>query len=783
MSTFTGADAHLPSYVTRFVGREREVALLSRLVGGASVPGGPLMPDRLVTLTGAGGCGKTRLASQVALGFCDTEDTPRFGNGVRWIDLAPLTEAEEVPRVIARALGLPEAAGVNPLQALVSALETQHLLLIMDNCEHLGEACAQVATAVLAACPRVALLLTSRSPLHVSEETVFAVPPLETEDIGRVPSGGSAGPGEAIQLFWDRATMGAQYAPSTVATAEAITTICQRLGGSPLAIELAASWMRVLTARDLLAEIDRSIDFLSSSAPGLADRHRSMRAVLESSWHRLAEQDQRVFSALAVFRGSFSREAAGSVAGATLSSLSALTDTYLIQRLPASENETRYRIHDLVRQFAFERLEQVDKAAADTARALHLGYFLSLVERAEAAWDTAQEAEWLDRVRTERANVDAALSWAMTAQQGEQALRISAGLFAFWVYTTPLTGYANTLEQALSLPWNVRSPATTRARAKALNVAGYAAVIGSDLRRARERFDEGLSLYAALADDGASAWALRGRSMVSRLTGDVAAARADEERSLAICRATNDVRGHAWSVHDLGEIAFANGDLDVADELFQEGLQRFERHGVAFGSYRALIMLGDVRRRTAQWAAAIARYQQALDRQRHLHFVAMGGDILEGLAQVAVGLHSPAVAAQLFGAGHAWRETFGFQRYTFHEHAHELNIVAAKQQLGSEWAAAYAVGRGLSADQAMDKADAAANDLASVATAQAMTGLTRRELEVLHAVALGLGSPEIAVRLVVSPRTVHAHLRSIFRKLDVSTRTAAVHEASRLHLV
>jgi predicted ATPase len=282
MSTFAGADAHLPTYLTRFVGREREVALLSRLVAGAAVPGGPLMPDRLITLTGVGGCGKTRLASEVALAFCHTEDTPHSGHGVRWVDLAPVTEAEDVPRVIARALRLPEAAGVKPLQALISALEAQHLLLIMDNCEHLIEACAQVATAVLADCPRVTLLLTSRSALHVCEETVLAVPPLETEAIGHVSPGGSPGPSEAIELFWDRATMGAQFTPSTVETAEVITAICQRLGGSPLAIELAASWMRVLTARDLLAEIDSSIDVLSSSAPGLADRHRSMRAVLES---------------------------------------------------------------------------------------------------------------------------------------------------------------------------------------------------------------------------------------------------------------------------------------------------------------------------------------------------------------------------------------------------------------------------------------------------------------------------------------------------------------------
>lgn len=216
-----------------------------------------------------------------------------------------------------------------------------------------------------------------------------------------------------------------------------------------MAIELAASWMRVLTARDLLAEIDRSIDFLSSSAPTLAERHRSLRAVLESSWQRLGKQDQQVFSALAVFRGNFSREAAEVVCGASLSSLSALTETYLIQRLPDSESETRYHIHELVRQFAFERLETFDPAQAEKARQRHLDYFLSLVERAEEAWDTALEVEWLDRLRTEQSNLDAALPWAMDQQQTEKALRLSAGLFTFWVYTSPQALYAAALEQAL----------------------------------------------------------------------------------------------------------------------------------------------------------------------------------------------------------------------------------------------------------------------------------------------------------------------------------------------
>jgi non-specific serine/threonine protein kinase len=771
--------------MTRFIGRGRELAFLRQLVGADSAPDGPVTPSRLVTLTGAGGSGKTRLALQVAhsLSGADTEDTSRFRDGVRWVDLAPIAEPEELPRAIVQALGLREAAGGSPMRALVTALRELHLLLVIDNCEHLAEACAQLVPVLLVDCPRVVLLLTSRWSLQVPGETVIVVPPLETASADEVAGGGVPGTGEAIELFLDRATMGAPYPVATETTARAIRSICQRLGGSPLAIELAASWMRVLTATDLLAEIDRSFDFLSSSTPTLAARHRNMRAVLEASWQRLNEDDRHVFSTLAVFQGSFSREAAEMVCGATLSSLSALTETYLIQRVPDSQDETRYRMHELVRQFAVERLEQTDGAAAETSRAQHLDYCLSLVERAEAAWDTAQEAEWLERLRTERANVDAALRWAMTAQQTEKALRISAGLFAFWVYTTPLALYATTLEQALSLPWDARSSAATRARAKALNVAGYASVIASDFSQARRLFDEGLTLYAALTADGARAWALRGRSMASRLSGDVQAARADLQRSLAICRAIDDVRGQAWSVHDLGETAFASGDLDAAEKLLEQGLHRFDEHGVEFGAYRALIMLGDVQRRRDQWFAAISRYQQALDRQRRMHFVAMGGDILEGLAHVAVRLHSPAAAARLFGAGHVWRETYGFQRYAFHEAAHERSITAAKQLLGSAWAASYAAGRDLSSQQAMDEADAQACELASRWTAGQEAGLTTRELEVLHAVALGLGSPEIAARLVVSPRTVHAHLRSIFRKLDVRTRTAAVHEASRLNLV
>jgi predicted ATPase/DNA-binding CsgD family transcriptional regulator len=783
--------AGLQTYLTRFIGRQEEIASLRQLLDGVfqateETTRSGSAPARLVTLSGVGGSGKTRLALEVARSFAESGDhsASGFPHGMRLVELAPVASGDQLPQVVASALHLREAASVNPLDAVVKELADQRFLLVIDNCEHLRAACRQLVNVLLPACPGLVILATSRTPLHLAQETIFAVPPLQTIEPDSQRCESNSQKSEAARLFLDRAAMVTPAYTSTSSTAATINRICQRLDGLPLAIELAASWMRVLTAHDLLAEIDRSINFLSSSAPTLAERHRSMRAVLDSSWGRLSPQDQQVFSSLAVFTGSFSRQAAEVVAQASLSSLSALAEKSLIQRLPDSETETRYHLHELVRQYAVERLEESDTAAAEEARRHHLDYFLGLVEGAEEAWDSAAEAGWLNRLRTDQPNVNAALSWALDRQHTEQALRLSAGLFAYWIYTSRLGMIGPILERALSLPWNPASPAAMLARAKALNVAGYAAMNAEDFPRAQSRFDEGLVLYRQLDDDRGVAWALRGRGFVLRVSGDWAASQPDDERSLIICRATGDLRGEAWSVHDLGEIAFAKGDLDRAEWLFEEGLKRFEELGVAFGAYRALYMLGAVHRRRSDWLRSISRYQEALARQRQTHFVAAGADILEGLAMIGAHLRQPAMAARLFGAGEAWRRTFGFGRHSFHVADYERSMTAVEGQLGTTaWSECFDAGQDLTSEQAMDEAHLSAQELATLARSRDVAGLTARETEVLRALALGLSSPEIADRLVVSPRTVHAHLRSIFDKLDVSTRTAAALEAARLNLL
>jgi non-specific serine/threonine protein kinase len=784
-------DSGLPTYLTRFIGREQEIAAVRQLLGDVfDATNEPMVPGaaraRLVTLSGVGGSGKTRLALEVARSFAEAGSHSGSGvlDGVRLVELAPVTDGAQLPQVLAAAFHLREAAGVSPLDAVVKELKDQRTLLVIDNCEHLAAACRHLVKLLLPACPGLVILTTSRTPLRLAGEAIFAVPPLQTVRADSQSAENNLISSEAAQLFLDRAAMVTPAYTPTRPTVAAIDEICQRLDGLPLAIELAASWMRVLTAHDLLAEIDRSINFLSSSAPTLAERHRSMRAVLDSSWQRLAAQDQQVFSALAVFSGSFSRLAAEAVARASLSSLSALAEKSLIQRLPDSETETRYHLHELVRQYALSRLQESDIRQVETARRQHFDYFLALVERAEQAWDTAVETEWLDRLRTDQSNVNAALLWALDHQHTEEALRMSAGLYSFWTYTSPLGLYRPALERALLLPSDTSSSSLTRARAKALNLAGYAAVASSHFREALAKFNEGLAMYCQLGDDRATAWSLRGRSYAKRLSGDALASRVGVEKSLKICRATGDLRGMAWSVHDLGEIAFALGDLEQAQVLLKKGLRQFEDLGVSFGAYRALVLLADVHRRQSQWLQALDFYEQALVRQRQTRFVARCADIMEGLAEIAVALHRPQAAARLIGEGHAWRETFGFPRFAYHEADHERAKAVAEAQLGPmAWSADYDAGRALASRQATDEAQSYVQELASAARVRNLAGLTPRELEVLRALAAGLSSPEIADRLVVSPRTVHAHLRSIFAKLDVTTRMAAAQEAARLRLV
>ena len=386
----------LPTYLTRFVGRALELSTLTAMVGSA----------RLVTICGIGGAGKSRLAAEFARGARVDLASDGFRLGVVWVPLVTVTEPDDVPRAVAAALDLPEVPRGQVNVALQRSLADRHLLIVLDNCEHLVSACAGLVDTLLPVCPNVSVLATGRRPLGCDVEVVFDLPPLGV---------GMEGAGDAVELFIDRAAMTSPTYALTEANSDAVRDICARVGGLPLAIELVASWIRVLSPLDIVAMLHEGSTVLSSAMAPVEERHRSIHSVLDGTWEWLAAEDRRVLRGLGVFRGGFDRAAAETVAGATLASLAVLADHALIHRMPDSTGGSRYHLHELVRDYAVERLSDLPTDAVEEVRARHFDHFLGLVERADATWQT--HAERLARVALERdqTNIESALAWAVEA--------------------------------------------------------------------------------------------------------------------------------------------------------------------------------------------------------------------------------------------------------------------------------------------------------------------------------------------------------------------------------
>jgi predicted ATPase/DNA-binding CsgD family transcriptional regulator len=758
----------LPTYLTRFVGRKRDIGELEGL----------LQSPGLVTVCGVGGMGKTRLAIEVARRRSASTVPGPGMDGVYWVPLTGVVGSAELPVAVGLAIGLPGLSGADPLGAVMSALREAHALLVLDNCEHLAADCAELVAGLLTACPHLVVMATSQVALEVDLEQVFAVPPLGGEAHGDLRRT------DATDLFIERATAVATGYPLTAANAEAIGQICRRLDGLPLAIELAASWIRVLSARDLLSQLEEAMQAPGSSGLGVAERHRSVRAVLDGSWQWLRDQDRSVLAGLAVFVGGFTRQAAEAVTGATLATLATLVERSLIQRLPDTVGGTRYHVHELVRSYALERLADAGQQAVDAARMRHFDYFVQLSDGYEQSWDTPIEPELRNPLAADAANFDAAMLWALDQGDAERALRIVDAMFAFWLYSsTSFATRRDRLLRALALPWNPSGPAAIRTRAKALNQRAFH-VAPDDPTAATALFTEGLALMQQAGDQAGVAASLRGCATVCAQTGDAAGARRYSMEARTICRAVGDRQGELWGCFGLARAAFVAGDFAEATKLFTEAKAGFEGQNALFGAYASLVWLADLSRVEGHWAAAVKAYRQALDRMRAHRFTVHGVDLLDGLALAAAALGHFEASARLFGAAASWFDTHGAEiRTALDKDALDQAVRTLRFRLGDNaWAQAYAGGRGLTFAQALELAEEVIHELA-VALDRRQVGLTGRELEVLQLLRLGLANADIADRLVLSQRTVHAHVRSIFTKLGVTTRTAAVHEATRLHLI
>jgi predicted ATPase/DNA-binding CsgD family transcriptional regulator len=744
----------LPTYLTRFVGREQE---LDELV--------ELAETRLLTICGMGGIGKTRLAVQLATRLRTAGAVNGGCSEVHWAPLAAVRDPVDVPAAVAEAVGLRGPSGSRATVAVVNALRGRSALLVLDNCEHLTAVCREVVQVLLGESPDVKVLVTSRVPLILDAEQVFSVPPMRRD---------------AMVLFVDRAAAVAPAYALTEINTEPIDAICRRLDGLPLAIELAAGWIRVLAPRDLLSRLDSTLNTVASEGNRVEERQRNIHAVLDGTWQWLHADDRRALTAMGVFVGGFTLDAAEAVAQASLSSLATLTERSLIQRIPDPTGGSRYQVHELVRGYALSRLEAAGQAD-DAVRTRHFDYYLRMAEGWDSLHHTPTEPEWNGPVAAEQGNLDAALNWALDRGDAERALRIIDVLGAFYVHSIPRSSKrVEHTDRALALPWSDSRPDGVRARAKALNRKGHT-IVYTDPAGAERLFQQALKLFADVNDQVGVAASMRAMGWSRFAAGEPESATRYTVQAGAHAHAIGDTQGEAWSSYMLGGLATGRGELQKARRYLLDAVAGFERNRAPYGNYRSQVWLAEIGRLEGRWSECLHHAKKALTMQRTQHFTTEGGDLLEVIALATGALARPSAAARLMAAAATWRIS--------HEEVHRLllgdmeaPVARLTRQLGEQaWMAAYAEGQRLSPTGALDLAENVIADLTSTLAEQS-NGLTAREAQVLRLLAGGLSNAAIAERLVLSPRTVHAHLRSIYSKLGVSSRTAAAHEAVQLNL-
>ncbi len=551
---------HLPRMLTPFIGRAELVAdLVARLTRPA---------DRLITLTGSGGVGKSRLALEVA-----HIAQSHYPHGAWFIDLAPLSDPLLVPQAVVTALDIYRVPDRPVLNDLIDRLRDKRLLLVLDNCEHLIEACAQLAEQLLRHCPELHLLATSREALGIQGEASVRVPSLSLPP-SEPPTPEVLKRSEAVQFFLDRAAATSPDFTLTAVNAAAVMQICRRLDGIALAIELAASRVKLLKVEQIAARLDDAFHLLTGGSRTALPRQQTLVATIDWSYNLLTEQERSLLRRLAVFAGGWTLEAAEAIGGGdgldqyqTLDLLTQLVNKSLVVVEQAHTEEARYSLLNTIRQYARDKLAATNESAA--ARQRHLLFYLQLTERAEPELQRSNQAAWFDRLDVEHDNLRAALDWACLTN-AEAGLRLGGALRQYWY----VRGYWNEgrawLTRILALP---AAQARTIARAQALNSAAYLTHMQGDAASAEKLYEESIAIRREAGDVSEGMMhALRVYGNSIHYTHDKARGRALIEESLAIARAVGNQTEMAWSLFDLGLIMRAEDQPDAARALLEESL-------------------------------------------------------------------------------------------------------------------------------------------------------------------------------------------------------------------
>jgi predicted ATPase len=674
---------NLPIPPTPFLGRERELADLAALLAEDGA--------RLLTLTGPGGTGKTRLAVQAA-----AETAERYADGIFWVSLASLTEATLVMPRISQVFGLREQAGQTPGDVLGEYLYERETLIVLDNFEQLIDAAEDLAH-LLARAPRLRLLVTSRIPLRVSAEHVYEVRPMALPAPG-VADLSALSRFDAIRLFVARATSANPAFVLTSTNAGSVTELCRRLDGLPLALELAAARTGLLPPEAMLSRLGERLALLTQGARDAPERQKTLRATIEWSYRLLGEREQTLFARLAAFRGGRTIEAIeavcdldGDLSGDLLDRLEALIDSSLLRQIPAAGGEPRFVMLETIHEYAWERL-CARRESEDVLRR-HATYFCSFAEKAEPIVTRGgpEQAGWMARLEDEHDNLRAALQAFSAAGEGELQVRLAAALGPFWFYSGLWAEGQEALERALKA-----SAGRTSARVAALYCASGLASVRGAYDLAHQRAREGVELAESLGD---RYW--RGRTL-ARL-GRVASEQGHSERAVELCedalsifRELGDDFGISHAARELGTFALDRREYAVARRYLEEAHASNLARADRLRASTTLVDLGLVALHEGLLEEARERFQASLTESVELHFKDICAWSLEGLAAIEADAGDAGLAARLLGAAEAiWEEVGGGLSpadQPMHDRAVErVRTRIQSERLAAEWAAGRAI--------------------------------------------------------------------------------------------